>query len=121
MIGENCFARCWYSGCSLIVHSIKYILFLFLCVGGCLCSMLGMGPGLVSMSPLSSINRCEENVWFIKRFFCFLYFVLCLLFIVLWSRFVMWFEFLVVFCVCLVHVILVGFFLLFGFECSWRV
>ena len=54
MIGENCFARCWYSGCNLIVHSMKYLLHMFLCVGGCVCRTLGMGPGLVSMSPLSN-------------------------------------------------------------------
>ena len=39
MMGENVFANCWYSGCSLIVHGIKYILFLFLCGAGCVCSM----------------------------------------------------------------------------------
>jgi hypothetical protein len=32
ILGENCFAKCWYSGFSLIVHAIKYILLLF-CVG----------------------------------------------------------------------------------------
>ena len=59
MLGENCFARCWYSGSNLIVHSIKYFLHLFLCAEGCFCKILGMGPGLVSMSPLSSISRCR--------------------------------------------------------------
>ena len=57
MLGENCFAMCWYSGCNLIVHGIKYILHLFLCGFGCFCSRFGMGPGLGSMSPLS-ISRC---------------------------------------------------------------
>ena len=64
MMGENCFARCWYASCSLIVHSIKYLLHLFLCVG----RILGIGPGLVSMSPLSNSSRCKENVWIMRRF-----------------------------------------------------
>jgi hypothetical protein len=67
-VGENCSARCWYSGYNFIVHSIKYLLHLFLCVDGCLCRMLGMIPGLVSMSPPSSSNRCKENVWVMERF-----------------------------------------------------
>ena len=62
IIGENCFARCWYSDCNLIVHSIKYLLYLFLCVDGCVCRILGMGPGLVSMSPQSYRNKCREYV-----------------------------------------------------------
>ena len=62
MLGEKSFARCWYSGSNLIVHSMKYILHLFLCVGGCDCSMLGMGPGFVSISPLSISSRCGEKV-----------------------------------------------------------
>ena len=57
MLGANCFAKCWYSGCSLIVHGIKYNLHLFLCVFGCFCRRFGIGPGLGSMSPLS-ISRC---------------------------------------------------------------
>ena len=44
----------WYSGCSFIVFGMKYMLALFLCVGGCVCRMLGIGPGLGSMSPLFS-------------------------------------------------------------------
>ena len=50
----NCFANCSYSGCSFIVQGIKYVLFLFLCGGGCVLSMFGIGPGLVSMSPQRS-------------------------------------------------------------------
>jgi hypothetical protein len=50
-MGANVFAMCWYSGCSLIVFGMKYILALFLCVAGCVCRMLGIGPGLDSMSP----------------------------------------------------------------------
>ena len=62
MIGENCLARCWYSGCNFIVFSIKYILHRFLCVVGCANSILGMGPGLVSISPQSISRRCGGNV-----------------------------------------------------------
>ena len=50
-MGANVFAMCWYSGCSLIVFGMKYILALLLCIAGCVCSMLGIGPGLDSMSP----------------------------------------------------------------------
>ena len=50
-MGANVFAMCWYSGCSFIVFGINYILALFLCVAGCVCRMLGIGPGLSSMSP----------------------------------------------------------------------
>ncbi len=60
MLGENCFAKCWYSGCSLIVHVIKYILLLFLCGFGCFCSKFGMGPGLGSMSSLSISRNWGE-------------------------------------------------------------
>ena len=60
MLGENCFAKSWYSGCSLIVHVIKYILHLFLCGFGCFCSKFGMGPGLDSMSPLSISRNWGE-------------------------------------------------------------
>ena len=36
---------------------IKYVLYLRLCGGGCVSNILGIGPGLVSMSPLlSNIN-----------------------------------------------------------------
>ena len=76
MIEENCCAKCWYSGFNLIVHSIKYILPLFLCVDGCVCRTLGMGPGLVSMSPLINSSRCREKVWIGGRFF--LYVIFCL-------------------------------------------
>jgi hypothetical protein len=61
MIGEKCFARCWYSRCSLIVHSIKYLLHLFLCVVGCVCRISDMGPRLVSMSPLSNSKKYKES------------------------------------------------------------
>ena len=44
-------AICWYSGCSFIVFGIKYALALFLCAAGCVCKILGIGPGLGSMSP----------------------------------------------------------------------
>ena len=62
MLGENFLAKCWYSGCNLIVFGIKYILHLFLCTGGWACSKLGMGPGLVSMSPHSRSRSCGEYV-----------------------------------------------------------
>ena len=71
MIGENFFANCWYSGCSLIVHGMKYILFLFLCAVGCACSMSGMGPGLVSMSPLRRSRRCSKSFFLYGMFFLF--------------------------------------------------
>lgn len=88
-------------------------MFLCLCEGGCFDKIFGMGPGLVSMSPLSSISKCGENVWIMRRFLWFLSFVYrCLyLCIVLWSRFVKCFGFLVVFGVCLVYAVLYGFFL----------
>ena len=60
MLGENCFARCWYSGCSLIVQGMKYILHLILWGFGCFCSRFGIGPGLGSMSPLSISNSAGE-------------------------------------------------------------
>ena len=56
--GENIFARCWYSGCSFIVHSIKYVLYLRICGGRCAFSMFGIGPGLISISPL--LSSCSE-------------------------------------------------------------
>ena len=71
-MGENCVAKCWYSGSNLIVHSIKYFLHMFLCEEGCIWSILGMGPGFVSMSPLSISIRCKENVWIVKGFLLFL-------------------------------------------------
>ena len=59
--GANCFARCWYSGCSFIVQGMKYVLFLLLCGGGCVLSMSGIGPGLVSMSP----PKRRRSSWFV--------------------------------------------------------
>jgi len=50
-MGANVFAMCWYSCCSFIVFGMKYMLALFLCVAGCVYRMLGIGPGLDSMSP----------------------------------------------------------------------
>ena len=72
-MGENIFARCWYSGCSLIVHGMKYILFLFLCGVGCACSISGMGPGLVSMSPLRRSRRCSRSCLFCGMFSSFMF------------------------------------------------
>ena len=63
---------------------MKYILFLFLCVDGCACSMLGIGPGLISMSPLRSIKRCIGSF----------------LFLVVFSLYILFYEF----CICLVVV-----------------
>lgn len=61
------FAKCLpYSGCSLIVLGIKYILLLFLCDGGCVLSMSGIGPGFVSMSPHSSSRSFE--IWLFRYF-----------------------------------------------------
>ena len=51
---ETVFAWCWYSSCGFIVHSIKYVLYLRLCGDGCVSSMFGMDPRLVSISPLLS-------------------------------------------------------------------
>ena len=36
---------------AVLVFGIKYMLALFLCAVGCVCRMLGIGPGLSSMSP----------------------------------------------------------------------
>ena len=88
-MGENDFARCWYSGCSLIVHSIKYILFLCRCVDGCVCNKLGMGPGLVSMSPLWRSMRWVENFLFCGRSFSFMGLVVIVFMgamVVVWPR-----------------------------------
>lgn len=52
MMGEMILAMCWYLGYNLIVHGIKYILYMFLCVS----RMFGIGPGLNSMSPHSNNN-----------------------------------------------------------------
>ena len=68
----------------MIVHGIKYILLLFLCVDGWFSSKFGMGPGLGSMSPphISSRNdvcvlglgSCSLSVaycvWLILLLFC---------------------------------------------------
>ena len=43
-----------FGGCSFIVHSIKYVLYLRLCGDGCVSSMFGMGPRLVSISQVLS-------------------------------------------------------------------
>ena len=64
------------------MHSMKYLLHRFLCVDGCVCRMLGMGPGLVSMSPLSSRSKCNENLRVMRQalralwvvYHCLLYF-----------------------------------------------
>ena len=75
------------------MHSVKYILHLFLCEGGCVYNILGMGPGFVSISPLSISSRCGENVWVVRGFSPIMWivyrsFLLFLLFIVLVFRFV---------------------------------
>ena len=67
-LGENSLAKCWYSGWSLIVLGMKYILHLFLCAAGCVFSKLGIGPGFVSMSPHSISRRCVFNVLFCVSF-----------------------------------------------------
>ena len=41
--GENIFARCWYSDCSFIVHSIKYVLYLRLYGDECVSSIFWHG------------------------------------------------------------------------------
>ena len=63
------------------MFGIKYILHLFLCVGGWACNKLGMGPGLVSMSPHSISRSCGEYVW--KWSFLCLGFLFCTLVLVL--------------------------------------
>ena len=47
-----------YFSCSFIVHSIKYVLYLRLCGVGCVSSMFGIGPRLVSISPL--LSSCSD-------------------------------------------------------------
>ena len=126
IIGEKCFARCWYSSCSLIVHAIKYNFLLFLWVGGCVCSMLGIGPGLVSMSPLRS-NRRPCMLWI---FLFFVLFFLCLrlmyyffLFFFYMIVVAMWFYKCVCFCFgdcCSFCYFLVSF-LFVGFELGYYV
>ena len=83
---------------------MKYILLMFLCVDGCVCSILGMGPGLVSMSPLRSSKRCSDNVLFCISFSPLMCFVrLCLVFFVR-AKFIMWFEYIVCILCCLLSV-----------------
>ena len=112
MIGENCFARCWYSGCNLIVHSIKYLLHLYLCMVGCVCRMLGMGWFQCPHFEVLVIVR--KNAWIMRRFFRSLCVVYCcfLFFFILVSRFVMWLGCSVVlfFFGCLGCVVLYSFF-----------
>ena len=45
---------------------MKYVLYLRLCGGGCVCNILGMGPGFFSMSPLivMSFGICGFVVFF---------------------------------------------------------
>jgi hypothetical protein len=99
---------------------MKYILHLFLCVDGCVWRILGMGPGLVSTSPLSSIKKCRENVWIMRGFGRALCLCLLLKSIILWTCFVMCFGCLrVFFCVCLVGVVLCRFVCFTWFFCFW--
>ena len=51
--GAKLWAKCWYSGWSLIVFGIKYIFAFLRCGKGCLLRGHGIGPGFVSMSPQS--------------------------------------------------------------------
>ena len=51
---------------------MKYVLFLFLCGVGCAFSMSGMGPGLVSMSPLRRSRWCNKSFIFCGMFILFL-------------------------------------------------
>ena len=48
------------------MHVIKYVLYLRLCGGGCVCNILGMGPRFFSMSPLivMSFGICGFVVFF---------------------------------------------------------
>ena len=64
IVGENNFAKCWYLGCNLIVHAIKDILLLFLCVDGCDCNILDVGPGFILISPLRSSKLCNDSILF---------------------------------------------------------
>ena len=56
------------------MQGIKYVLFLFLCVGGCVLSKFGIGPGLVSMSPQRSSS-------FFRMWLFIIFFVLVMLFL----------------------------------------
>lgn len=55
---------------------MKYNLHLFLCVDGCVCIMLGIGPGLVSMSPLRRSIRYVGKCLFCGNFCPFMCFVM---------------------------------------------
>lgn len=57
MMGETNVARWLYSSCHFIVHGMNYVLHLCLWEDGCVSSMLGMGPGLVLMSPHRGSKR----------------------------------------------------------------
>ena len=97
---------------------MKYLLHLFLCVDGCVCRILGMGPRLDSMSPLSNSSKCKENAWIVRRFGRSLWVMYCcvlVLFIILLSRFVMWLGF----CVCLIFVVLCWFLCFILFFWFW--
>jgi hypothetical protein len=81
------------------VHAIKYILLLFLWVEGCVCSMSGIGPGLVSMSPLRSSRECFGDfvnfcgifsftlLFVFSRFFFFLSFYIVVVYVCVCSYF----------------------------------
>ena len=86
---------------------MKYILFLFLCGVGCVFNMSGMGPGLVSMSPLRRSIRCSESFLFCGMFFLFL--CALFMFILLFMR-IRVICCVSVLCVC---VVLFGYFLVF--------
>ena len=85
---------------------MKYVLFLFLCVDGCACSMLGIGPGLISMSPLRSIRRCIGSFLFCGGFFPFMSFVFVWLLFSSEIGFVMWSK-CFVFLLCVFGILLV--------------
>ena len=87
MLGKKYYAKCRYSICNLIVHAMRYILLLFLFVDGCVCSKLGMGPWLVSMSPLRNNSRGVDIFVFCGRFFFFMFLVV---FVFMRAKFVMW-------------------------------
>ena len=82
-MGENCFAKCWYSGCNLIVLGIKNILDLLRCMGGNVFNRSGMGPGLVSMSPPNNSSWWEK---FLFRGFFWDIFSFFFLFCLFWAR-----------------------------------
>ena len=49
------------------MHGIKYILFLFLCEGGCVLRTFGIGPGLVSISPQRRSRSLSMDVCVVYR------------------------------------------------------